>query len=44
VLASGLLGRASFTQVFVDTLCQLSTPLENQPDPALCDAAAAALR
>jgi hypothetical protein len=41
-LASGLLDRDDFTGLFVDSLCQLSTPLENQPAPAVCDAAAAA--
>jgi len=43
VLDKGSLDRDDFTAVFVDSLCQLSTPLENQPDPAVCDAAAAAL-
>jgi len=43
VLDSGTLDRDDFTAVFVDSLCQLSTPLENQPDVAVCDAAAAAL-
>jgi serine/threonine-protein kinase len=43
VLDSGTLDRDDFTAVYVDSLCQLSTPLENQPDVAVCDAAAAAL-
>jgi len=37
------LDRDDFTAVFVDSLCILSTTLENQPDVAVCDAAAAAL-
>ena len=43
VLDKGTLDRDDFTAVYVDSLCQLSTPLENQPDVAVCDAAAAAL-
>jgi serine/threonine-protein kinase len=43
VLDSGTLDRDDFTAVFVDSLCQLSVTLENQPDVAVCDAAAAAL-
>jgi len=35
--------RDDFTAVFVDSLCILSTTLENQPDVAVCDAAAALL-
>jgi len=35
--------RDDFTAVYVDSLCILSTALENQPDVAVCDAAAAAL-
>jgi hypothetical protein len=42
VLNRGTLDRDDFTQVYVDSLCILSTPLENQPDVAVCDAAAAA--
>ncbi len=43
VLADGSLDRDDFTSVFVDSLCRLSLALENQPDPAACVAAAAAL-
>jgi len=43
VLDTGSLDRDDFTNVFVDSLCQLSEVLENQPDPVVCDAAAAAL-
>jgi mono/diheme cytochrome c family protein len=42
VLDRGTLDRDDFTAVFIDSLCILSTPLENQPDPVVCDAAAAA--
>jgi serine/threonine-protein kinase len=41
-LKNGTIDRDDFTAVFVDSLCILSTPLENQPDAAVCDAAAAA--
>jgi hypothetical protein len=43
VLDRGTIDRDDFTAVFVDSLCRISTPLENQPDVAVCDAAAAAL-
>jgi mono/diheme cytochrome c family protein len=43
VLDNGSLDRDDFTNVFIDSLCRLSTPLENQPDVAVCDAAAALL-
>jgi len=43
VLKRGTLDRDDFTAVFVDSLCIMSTNLENQPDVAVCDAAAAAL-
>jgi serine/threonine-protein kinase len=43
VLDRGTLDRDDFTNVFVNSLCIMSTPLENQPDPAVCDAAEAAL-
>jgi hypothetical protein len=36
-------GRADYTQVYVDSLCIMSVVLENQTDPAVCDAAAAAV-
>jgi mono/diheme cytochrome c family protein len=42
VLDRGTLDRDDFTALYVDSLCILSTPLENQPDVAVCDAAAAA--
>jgi mono/diheme cytochrome c family protein len=42
-LDRGTIDRDDFTAVFVDSLCVLSTPLENQPDAAVCDAAAALL-
>jgi len=32
--------RDDFTAVFIDSLCIMSTPLENQPDPVVCQAAA----
>jgi len=43
VLERGSLDRDDFTDVFVDSLCLISTPLENQPDPVVCADAAAAL-
>jgi hypothetical protein len=43
VLELGTIDRDDFTAVFVDSLCVMSTPLENQPDAAVCDAAAALL-
>jgi serine/threonine-protein kinase len=43
VLDRGVLDRDDFTALYIDSLCRLSTPLENQPDVAVCDAAAAAL-
>jgi mono/diheme cytochrome c family protein len=43
VLRQGTLDRDDFTALFVASLCTLSSPLENQPDPAVCDAALAAL-
>jgi len=42
-LDGGTIDRDDFTAVFIDSLCVLSTTLENQPDPVVCDAAAAAL-
>jgi serine/threonine-protein kinase len=44
VLQRGTLDRDDFTAVFVDSLCVMSSNLENQPDVAVCDAAAAALQ
>jgi hypothetical protein len=35
-LAGGTVPRSTFTLLYANTLCILSTPLENQPDPALC--------
>jgi len=43
VLERGTVDRDDFTAVYVNSLCIMSTPLENQPDPAVCDAAEAAL-
>ncbi len=43
VLDRGTLDRDDFTDLFVASLCELSSTLENQPDPAACDAALAAL-
>ena len=43
VLRQSTLDRDDFTALFVASLCTLSSPLENQPDPAVCDAALAAL-
>jgi mono/diheme cytochrome c family protein len=43
VLDRNSLDRDDFTDVYIDSLCILSTNLENQPDPAVCDAAAALL-
>ncbi|HEU4582879.1 MAG TPA: hypothetical protein VFS67_31690 [Polyangiaceae bacterium] len=42
VLKKGTLDRDDFTALYVDSLCRLSGPLNNQPLPAVCDAAAAA--
>jgi serine/threonine-protein kinase len=42
-LDRGSIDRDDFTAVFIDSLCIMSTPLENQPDVAVCDAAAALL-
>jgi mono/diheme cytochrome c family protein len=42
VLKKGTLDRDDFTALYVDSLCLLSTPLNNQPVQAVCDAAAAA--
>ncbi len=44
VLRRGTIDRDDFTQLYVASLCVLSTPLENQPDPAVCDASLQALR
>jgi hypothetical protein len=43
VLKKGTIDRDDFTAVFINSLCIESEVLENQPDPAVCDAAAAAL-
>jgi mono/diheme cytochrome c family protein len=43
VLRQGTLDRDDFTQFYVDSLCILSNVLDNQPDPAVCDAVAAQL-
>jgi mono/diheme cytochrome c family protein len=44
VLKKGTLDRDDFTALYVASLCVLSTPNENQPDTAVCDAAIAALQ
>jgi mono/diheme cytochrome c family protein len=36
--ASGTIDRDDFTNVYVESLCELTTSLENAPDPAVCDA------
>ena len=43
VLRRGTIDRDDFTAVFVASLCALSGPQENQPDPVICDQALAAL-
>jgi len=43
VLQKGTLDRDDFTALYLASLCVLSTPNENQPDAAQCDAAIAAL-
>jgi len=43
VLDQGTIDRDDFTQFYVNSLCILSTPLENQPEVAVCDAAQAAV-
>ena len=39
-LDRGVIDRDDFTAVYIDSLCIMSTPLENQPDPVVCQAAA----
>jgi mono/diheme cytochrome c family protein len=36
---NGTIDRDDFTQFYVNSLCEMSTLLENQPDPAVCDQA-----
>ncbi len=43
VLKRGTLDRDDFTQLYVTSLCTLSTPLNNQPAAAVCAAALAAI-
>jgi mono/diheme cytochrome c family protein len=43
VLNRGTVDRDDFTAVYVDSLCIMSSGLENEPDPVVCDAAAQAL-
>ena len=38
VLDAGTLDRDDFTALYVESLCELSTQLENAPDEAVCDA------
>jgi len=42
-LDGGSVDRDDFTAVYIDALCVMSVVLENQPDVAVCDAAAAEL-
>jgi hypothetical protein len=37
ILERATLDRDDFTQLYVESLCILSEPNENQPDPAICD-------
>ncbi len=37
ILERATIDRDDFTQLYVESLCILSEPNENQPDPALCD-------
>jgi mono/diheme cytochrome c family protein len=39
VLGDTRIDRDDFTQFYVNSLCELSEQLENQPDPAVCDQA-----
>lgn len=43
VLRRGTLDRDDFTQVYIASLCVLSSPLENRPDDNICDDALRAL-
>jgi len=43
VLRKGTLDRDDFTAKYLASLCRLSTSLENQPDPNVCDAALQAI-
>ena len=43
VLRKSTLDRDDFTAVYLASLCRLSTALENQPDPNVCDAALQAI-
>jgi mono/diheme cytochrome c family protein len=43
VLLDGGMDRDDFTQLYVNSLCVLAVVSENAPEPAVCDAAAAAL-
>jgi hypothetical protein len=38
VLDGGTLDRDDFTALYIESLCALSTQLENAPDEAICDA------
>jgi hypothetical protein len=39
VLGDTRVDRDDFTQFYVNSLCEISTLLDNQPDPAVCDQA-----
>jgi hypothetical protein len=43
VLRRSTLDRDDFTQLYVPSLCVLSTPLENRPDDNVCEDALRAL-
>jgi len=43
ILENSVLDRDDFTQFYVDSLCRESITLNNQPEQAVCDAAAAAV-
>jgi mono/diheme cytochrome c family protein len=44
VLRNGVLDRDDFTQFYIESLCELTVTLENQPDANTCDQALADLR
>jgi len=44
VLRTSTIDRDDFTALYIDSLCILSSNLENQPDPVVCDAASAAVQ
>src|SRR6185295_3867328 len=44
VLRRGVLDRDDFTQFYIESLCELTVTLENQPEANVCDQALADLR